>query len=61
MFAGGTGFGTGMTDTANLMTSATVTMNFNEAYGHVDHVFSNNHLHEVEHPVLAWLKSVEQQ
>ena len=59
MFAGGTGFGTGMTDTANLMTSATVTLNFNEAYGHVDHVFSNNHLHEVEHPVLAWLNSVE--
>jgi pimeloyl-ACP methyl ester carboxylesterase len=58
MFAGGNGFGTGMTDTANLMTSATVTLNFNEAYGHVDHVFSNNHLHEVEHPVLAWLKSV---
>jgi pimeloyl-ACP methyl ester carboxylesterase len=61
MFAGGTGFGTGMTDTANLMTSATVTLNFNEAYGHVDHVFSNNHLHEVEHPVLKWLKSVKKQ
>ncbi len=58
MFAGGTGFGTGMTDTANLMTSATVTVNFNAAYGHVDHVFSNNHLHEVEHPVLKWLKKV---
>jgi pimeloyl-ACP methyl ester carboxylesterase len=56
MFAGGNGFGTGMTDTANLMTSATVTLNFNAAYGHVDHVFSNNHLHEVEHPVLKWLK-----
>jgi pimeloyl-ACP methyl ester carboxylesterase len=61
MFAGGNGFGTGMTDTANLMTSAAVTVNFNAAYGHVDHVFSNNHLHEVEHPVLAWLKSVKQQ
>jgi pimeloyl-ACP methyl ester carboxylesterase len=58
LFAGGTGFGTGMIDTANLMTSATVTMNFNEAYGHVDHVFSQNHLHEVEHPVLKWLKKV---
>ncbi len=56
MFAGGNGFGTGMTDTANLMTSATVTLNFNQAYGHVDHVFSNNHLHEVEHPILKWLK-----
>ncbi|MGB7924204.1 MAG: hypothetical protein WCF57_13260 [Pyrinomonadaceae bacterium] len=59
MFAGGNGFGTGMIDTKNLMTSATVTLNFNEAYGHVDHVFSNNHLHEVEHPVLKWLKSVK--
>lgn len=58
IFAGGHGFGTGMTDTANLLTSATVTMNFNEAYGHVDHVFSNDHLHEVEHPVLKWLKKL---
>lgn len=58
IFAGGHGFGTSMTDTANLMTSATVQVNFNEAYGHVDHVFSTNHLHEVEHPVLTWLKSV---
>jgi pimeloyl-ACP methyl ester carboxylesterase len=59
MFAGGHGFGTGMTDTANLMTSATVELHLNEAYGHVDHVFSNNHLQEVEHPVLAWLKSIK--
>jgi pimeloyl-ACP methyl ester carboxylesterase len=58
MFAGGNGFGTGMIDTANLMTSATVTLNYNAAYGHVDHVFSNNHLHEVEHPVLKWLKKL---
>jgi pimeloyl-ACP methyl ester carboxylesterase len=56
VFAGGTGFGTGMIDTANLMTSADVTMNFRAEYGHVDHVFSNNHLHEVEHGVLKWLK-----
>lgn len=59
VFAGGFGFGTGMVDTANLMTSATITMNYNAAYGHVDHVFSLNHLQEVEHPVLKWLKSVE--
>lgn len=59
MFAGGNGFGTGMTDTANLMTSATVTLNFKEEYGHVDHVFSTNHLHEVEHPVLNWLKVIK--
>jgi pimeloyl-ACP methyl ester carboxylesterase len=58
IFAGGHGFGTGMTDTAHLMTHATVTVNFNAAYGHVDHVFSNNHLHEVEHPVLKWIKKV---
>ncbi|MBD0325172.1 MAG: hypothetical protein ICV68_02005 [Pyrinomonadaceae bacterium] len=47
-----------MIDTANLMTSATITMNYNEAYGHVDHVFSQNHLQEVEHPVLKWLAGV---
>ena len=56
VFAGGTGFGTGMTDTANLMTSANVTVNFRPEYGHVDYVFSNNHLHEVEHAVLKWLE-----
>lgn len=58
VFAGGTGFGTGMIDTANLMTSAKVTLNFKAEYGHVDHVFSNDHLHEVEHPVLQWLKKL---
>jgi pimeloyl-ACP methyl ester carboxylesterase len=55
MFAAGHGFGTGMTDTAQLMTSAQVTLNFNEVYGHVDYMFSTNHLHEVEHPILKWL------
>ncbi|MDQ3806246.1 MAG: lysophospholipase [Acidobacteriota bacterium] len=55
MFAGGGGFGAGMTDTAALLTSSKVTMNFREEYGHVDHVFSVKHLHEVEHPVLKWL------
>jgi pimeloyl-ACP methyl ester carboxylesterase len=58
VFAGGNGFGTGMIDTANLMTLAEVTLNFRAEYGHVDHVFSNNHLHEVEHPVLKWLKKL---
>jgi pimeloyl-ACP methyl ester carboxylesterase len=58
IFAGGNGFGTGMIDTANLMTSATITLNYNEAYGHVDHVFSQNHLQEVEHPILKWLADV---
>jgi pimeloyl-ACP methyl ester carboxylesterase len=55
MFAAGHGFGTGMIDTAQLMTSAKVTLNFNEVYGHVDYVFSTNHLHEVEHPIFSWL------
>ena len=55
VFAGGTGFGTGMIDTANLMTSAEVTMHFRADYGHVDHVFSIDHLHEVEQVVLKWL------
>jgi hypothetical protein len=58
VFAGGTGFGTGMVDTADLMTNAKVTLNFREEYGHVDHVFSQNHLHEVEHVVLKWLKKL---
>ena len=58
VFAGGTGFGTSMIDTANLMTSAGITVNFRPEYGHVDHVFSNNHLNEVEHGVLKWLEKV---
>jgi pimeloyl-ACP methyl ester carboxylesterase len=56
MFAGGRGFGSGMTDTAQIMTNAQVIMNFNEAYGHVDYVFTTNHLKEVEEPILKWLK-----
>ena len=56
VFAGGRGFGTSMIDTANLMTSADVTVNFRSAYGHVDYVFSNNHLKEVEHADLKWLE-----
>lgn len=55
MFAGGHGFGTGMIDTAHLMPFAKVTLNYNETYGHIDYVFSVNHLQEVEHPVLSWL------
>lgn len=58
IFAGGNGFGTGMIDTANLMTSANITLNYNAAYGHVDHVFSQNHAQEIEHPVLKWLSRV---
>jgi pimeloyl-ACP methyl ester carboxylesterase len=55
MFAGGHGFGTGMTDTAALLSNADVTLDYREEYGHVDHVFSTKHLQEVEHPVLSWL------
>jgi pimeloyl-ACP methyl ester carboxylesterase len=55
MFAGGHGFGSAMISTAQLMTSANVTINFKQEYGHVDYMFSNNHLHELEHPILTWL------
>jgi pimeloyl-ACP methyl ester carboxylesterase len=55
IFGAGHGFGTGMVDTAQLMSSARVTLNFNELYGHVDYVFSKTHLQEVEHPILSWL------
>jgi hypothetical protein len=37
------------------MTSSNITLNFNEGYGHVDYVFSETHLQEVEHPILNWL------
>jgi pimeloyl-ACP methyl ester carboxylesterase len=55
MFAAGHGFGTAMFDTAQLMTSADVTINFKEQYGHVDYIFSTKHLKELEHPILNWL------
>lgn len=54
MLAGGRGFGPEMLDTKALMTSASVTVDYKEDYGHVDHVFSNRHRQEVEHPILAW-------
>jgi hypothetical protein len=55
MFAGGHGFGSAMLDTAQLMSSANVTINFQSEYGHVDYMFSNKHLQELEHPILSWL------
>jgi pimeloyl-ACP methyl ester carboxylesterase len=55
MFAAGHGFGSAMFSTAQLMTSASVTINFKQEYGHVDYMFNNNHLHELEHPILTWL------
>jgi pimeloyl-ACP methyl ester carboxylesterase len=55
MFVAGHGFGTAMFDTAQLMTSADVTINFKEQYGHVDYMFSTKHLQQLEHPILNWL------
>lgn len=55
MFAAGHGFGPAMFSTAQLMTSANVTINFNQEYGHVDPMFANNHLHDLEHPIHTWL------
>lgn len=43
-----------MVDTAQFLTSANITLNFNEVYGHVDYVSSETHLQEVEHPILNW-------
>ena len=55
MFAAGHGFGSAMLDTAQLMSSADVTIKYNGNYGHVDYVFSPNHVHELEQPILKWL------
>lgn len=55
MFSAGHGFGSAMFDTAQLMTSADVSINSRADYGHVDYMFSENHLHELEHPIFNWL------
>jgi pimeloyl-ACP methyl ester carboxylesterase len=55
MFVAGHGFGSAMFDTAQLMTSADVTINFKEQYGHVDYVLSKKHLQQLEHPIFTWL------
>jgi hypothetical protein len=55
MFAGGHGFGSAMFSTAQLMTSANVTINSNQEYGHVDYMFAKDHLHDLEHPIHTWL------
>ena len=55
MFAAGHGFGSAMFSTAQLMTSADVTINFKAEYGHVDYMFSNKHRQELEQPILTWL------
>ena len=56
MFAAGHGFGSAMFDTAQLLGAADVTINSNGDYGHVDYMFSLNHVHELEQPILKWLK-----
>jgi len=56
--AGGHGFGTGMLDTAALMTSASKTINFVEAFGHVDAYFEGSHRQNLDEPILAWLERV---
>lgn len=56
MFAAGHGFGSAMQDTAALMTGATVTMKSNADYGHVDYMFSEDHIQELEHPIMKWIK-----
>ena len=55
MFSAGHGFGSAMFDTAQLMSSADVTINSRADYGHVDYMFSTNHLQELEHPIFNWL------
>ena len=55
MFVAGHGFGSAMLDTAGLMTSADVTINSRDDYGHVDYMFSMNHLQELEHSIAKWL------
>lgn len=56
--AGGHGFGTGMLDTAALMTSASKTINFVDAFGHIDAYFEGSHRQNLDRPILAWLERV---
>jgi pimeloyl-ACP methyl ester carboxylesterase len=58
VFAGGHGFGTGMLDTAALMTSAKKTINFVEEFGHIDAYFEGSHRQNLDQPILAWLERV---
>jgi pimeloyl-ACP methyl ester carboxylesterase len=58
VIASGHGFGAGMLDTAALMTSASVTINHIEPFGHVDAYFAVNHREYVEQPILNWLDFV---
>lgn len=55
MFVAGHGFGSAMLDTAELMSSADVTIKSRGDYGHVDYTFATNHLQQLEHQILKWL------
>ena len=57
MFASGHGFGTAMFDTAQLLSSADVTINFNAAHGHVDPMFATDHVKKLEQPIINWVKA----
>jgi pimeloyl-ACP methyl ester carboxylesterase len=56
--AGGHGFGSGMLDTAALMTSASVTINYVGDYGHIDSYFEGAHRQKLDQPILSWLEGV---
>ena len=56
MIAAGHGFGTAMFDTALLLSSADVTINFNAERGHVDPMFAFDHVQIVEQPIFKWVK-----
>jgi pimeloyl-ACP methyl ester carboxylesterase len=57
MFAAGHGFGTAMLDTAQLMTSADVTIRSKEEYGHVDFMFAKKHDRILEKRIMKWIKA----
>jgi pimeloyl-ACP methyl ester carboxylesterase len=54
--AGGHGFGPALLDTVERMTNARLTVNYVEAYGHMDHFFAADQRHVLEEPLLAWLR-----
>ncbi len=56
--AGGHGFGSAMLDTAALMTSASVTINFDAAFGHIDGYFEGSHRQNLDKPIRKWLEDV---
>ena len=53
--ANGRGFDTMVADTLSLMPDADVTLFTYPDYGHMDHMFGNNHFETLEQPLLKWL------